>query len=1060
MAHSVTCPRGHSFEADSDQDAVCPECGHVVSMNGSDDGSATFRPADELPPMPGSPVDHVSLAPFQLTGFEILGELGRGGIGVVYRARQISLNRTVALKMLSGNVWISPDEIARFKTEADALAQLHHPNIVQIYEVGAKDGQPYLALELVDGGSLDDRLAGAPVAPEDAARLVEMLARAVQYAHERHVIHRDLKPANVLMQINAAPATLSSMIPKITDFGLAKRLDHDTGQTRTGSIMGTPSYMAPEQAAGKLDAIGPATDVYALGAILYEMLTGRPPFRAVTPIETVQQVLHDEPVPPRRLQSGVPLDLETICLKCLAKEPGRRYTSAAALADDLARYLAGQPILARPVSWRERTVKWVKRRPAFAGLIAASLVAVILVVGLVVGAYYNARLQTSLRLNERYRYLGEMTRGQRLWNENDVPRLLGVLDDNRSELRSFEWYYLAHLCRSETRSYLGHERPVLCIARSPTESLVASAGGASTLGTTVTGIGDVHLWDPDTGKLRHVLKGHTREVNAVAFSPDGKRLASADSDRKIRVWSVATGEELALLEGHVGAVTSLAFHPNGASLASGSRDGTVKIWDLATKMATRTLPKEQAIVLSVAFHPNGTRLLAGGLHPPERGESWEWDVATGGLLRTFRGHTGAVTAIAYHPLGKSFASAGDDRTIRVWSDPATHRVLQGHHERVTSLAFDARGTRLASGSADLNAIVWDYAAGRILCARKGHTDAVRGVTFNRDGSRLITASADRTVKVWNADGAQEFASLDGHDQSVTAVAFSPDSTLCASASEDHTIRIWETQSRRLRHVLAGHDGPVHCVAFIDGKRLASGGDDGTLRFWDLDAGKEAHRLDLAKQQVRALAISPDATQLAAAGVNGGDYNAAATITLFDVEQRRAIRELTGHTSYITSLAYRPDGKRLASVSADALKIWNAATGAEIASIPLRDATEPRVVWHPDGKRLAIANGDVDKGSIRILDADTAKETLKLTAHAGMAKALAFTPDGERLVATAGKNQVKLFDTVTGQEVLTLPGPTGLVRSIAFSTDGCWLAAGGGPLLPERGELILWHAPRK
>ena len=272
-------------------------------------------------------------------------------------------------------------------------ALLHHPNIVQIYEIGERDGQPYLALEFIEGGSLDGLLSGTPAPPQAAAHVVELLARAIHFAHDRKIIHRDLKPANILL-VGATDITSriandlwpTNVQPKIADFGLAKRLDLDSGQTRSGSILGTPSYMAPEQASGDgAAAIGPATDVYALGAILYEMLTGRPPFRGVSALETVRQVLQDEPVPPRRLQPNVPLDAETICLKCLAKEPAKRYASAEALADDLARFLAGKPVLARPTSWHERTVKWIRRRPALASLIGRRFCGVL--VGLSVAAY-------------------------------------------------------------------------------------------------------------------------------------------------------------------------------------------------------------------------------------------------------------------------------------------------------------------------------------------------------------------------------------------------------------------------------------------------------------------------------------------------------------------------------------------------------------------------------------------------------------------------------------------------------------------------------------------------
>jgi serine/threonine protein kinase/tetratricopeptide (TPR) repeat protein len=331
-----------------------------------------------------------------VAGYEILARLGQGGMGVVYQARQISLNRIVALKMIRAGSLAGPEELSRFRAEAEAVAHLQHPHIVQIYEVGQHDGLPYFALEYIEGGSLDRKLEGTPLPARVSAELAETLARTLQAAHQRGVVHRDLKPANILLgsggrappeaPSGGARPPLADLFPKITDFGLAKRLNVPQGETPSGAILGTPSYMAPEQAAG--GKVGPATDVYACGATLYELLTGRPPFKAETPFDTMRQVITEEPVPPSRLQSKVPHDLETICLKCLHKEPHRRYTSADDLADDLRRFLDGQPIQARPVGLWERGVKWARRQPARAALVALSILVV--VVGLLEGGLWYA----------------------------------------------------------------------------------------------------------------------------------------------------------------------------------------------------------------------------------------------------------------------------------------------------------------------------------------------------------------------------------------------------------------------------------------------------------------------------------------------------------------------------------------------------------------------------------------------------------------------------------------------------------------------------------------------
>ncbi len=365
-----------------------------------------------------------------VAGYDVLDELGKGGMGVVYRARHRRLDRIVALKMIRAGDQAGPEELARFRTEAACQARLQHPNIVQIFEVGETDSGPYFALEFVDGAGLDKQIARTPQPARAAAELVETLARAVQHAHDKGLVHRDLKPSNILVTADGTP--------KVGDFGLAKRLEGDAGQTQSGAVVGTPSYMAPEQAWGRNQAIGPTTDVYALGAILYEMVTGRPPFLGATPLDTVLQVRSQEPVPVRRLQPQVARDLETICLKCLEKEPARRYDSAAALADDLRRFLDGRPVRARPVSWWGRAVKWAKRRPALVagGSLALALVLAAWIVGTVLVVREKNRAEENLRL--ALKAMDEIVLEDL---ENQLPREANLGPERRATLQRTLTFY-------------------------------------------------------------------------------------------------------------------------------------------------------------------------------------------------------------------------------------------------------------------------------------------------------------------------------------------------------------------------------------------------------------------------------------------------------------------------------------------------------------------------------------------------------------------------------------------------------------------------------------------
>jgi WD40 repeat protein/tRNA A-37 threonylcarbamoyl transferase component Bud32 len=1031
-----------------------------------------------------------------LPGYEILGELGRGGMGVVYKARQLKLGRLVALKVVLTGAHAAVEELERFRREAEAVARLQHPNIVQIYEVGEHDGQPYLALELAEGGGLDRQLRRGPLASSSAATLVKTLAGAVAHAHEHRIIHRDLKPANVLLAADGNP--------KVTDFGLAKQLDSPAGQTQSGAILGTPSYMAPEQAAGKTRLVGPATDIYALGAILYETLTGRPPFLAETALDTLQQVLVQEALPPRRLQPKVPRDLETVCLKCLEKSPARRYGSARDLADDLGRFLAGEPVRARPIGPWERARKWVRRRPALAALLAVSAVAALALAGGGVGLIYSQRLQEVNRdLEEaagfaraqkveadtqrgeadrqrgeaerqrsraetreaearRYLYATRMSLAHRAWEEAHIPRLRELLEEylpgraGPEELRGFEWYYLWRRAHAGARTLATHAGRVNSVAFSPDGRRLASASSDGT----------VKVWHVPGGKLGVTFARHGDSVHGVAFSPDGKRLASAGHDRTVRLWDSDTGGELHVLRGHSNVVEAVAFNRAGDRLASAGFDKTVKIWDAVTGREIATLRGHILFIQGIAFNSAGDRLASASADGTVR----IWDLGTEKPVFTLAGGGGPVASVAFSPDGTRLASAAGYFTrpgeVRIW-DATTGKlvqVLRGHASMALALAYSPDGTRLATAGSDRTVRLWDPRKGQLLVTHKGHASMARAVAFSPDGRRL--ASGDGELRdnrgdliLWDAAASGDSRSLPGHSGIVHRVAFRPDGRRLASASADRTVRVWDPDTCREVLVYRSHTASVWAVAYSpDGSHLASAGDDRVVRLWEAETGREKRTLSGHGAAVRALAFSPDGRHLASAGHDR-------TVRVWEVASGTEALALPVATK-VLAVAFSPNGRLLAAGGQgraaargkdelpQVVTIWDAATGALVRTLRGPRGSVYRLAFCPDGRRLAVAGGELAAaGRVTVWDLDAGRPALTLKGHVGMVWGVAVSRDGRRL-ATAGLDKtIKVWEAVTGQETLTLRAP-GAAWDVAFGPDSQRLASACTAV--NSGEnLLLW-----
>jgi WD40 repeat protein len=910
-------------------------------------------------------------------GYEVLQELGRGGMGVVYAAWQSGLSRTVALKMILAGGHAGPEELARFRIEAEAVARLHHPHIVQVHDIGAHEGRPYIALEYVDGGSLARQLSGTPWPARRAAELAETLARAIQHAHGQGVVHRDLTPANVLLT--------RAGLPKVTDFGLAKVLvGAGPTLTQTGAILGTPSYMAPEQAAGKSKEVGPAADVYALGAILYECLTGRPPFKAETPLETLHQVQAEEPVSPSRLQPQLPRDLTTICLKCLQKEPSRRYASALALAEDLRRFLAGEPIRARPVGRTERLWRWCRRNPVVAAL--AATVALLLVV-LTAGALVkNAQLSAALRdLSSALRDSEEANRQakEKLWESlhdqaqamrmsrhpgQRVKSLQSIRDalqlplppgHSLDELRTEAIAALALPDVEVLREWEGY--PAGSVGLDFDGNLERYARLATDGTVSVRRVSD----DTEIARWREPTEGDWPEAESnLRFSPDGRFLGIFHRTSGRLTVRRLDGPEPAVW--HRGTQVpdrcAMDFSPDSKRLAYLRTDTRIAVVDL-TSGQPRYLKPTGAEQWDIRFAPDGRRFALG----VRRAGKWAVEVrdAATGQVQQSLPHPSGVGHPTWHPDGRTLATCGDDRLIRLWDVPSGQllRVLEGHKS-------------------------WG-----INCA------------FNRTGDRLLSNDWSGVLRVWEPSSGRQLLSFPAAGYNILRI--SPDDHVSASHIADPT----KLQLLRLHPGLGYrtidlHSGPLNRgistrsdpKVHPDGRLLAALSTDGSGVLVDLSAGC----------QVATLPIPAC-----------GDY---------------PLWEASG-----ALVTFGRSGLWRWPVRADPVQPWHYRFGPPERLLQ----ASPNEHWGSSADGQIIAIPHYNRGAV-VMHRGPHARTVRLQPQQDV-RSCAVSPDG-RWVATGSHSNTdglgaKVWEAATGRLAKELPVPG--FCTVAFSPDGRWLLTNSG-----------------
>jgi WD40 repeat protein len=951
---------------------------------------------------------------------------------------------------------------------------------VPIYEVGELEGQHYFSMKLIEGGSLASHKCRLPA--REVGGLVAIVARAVHHAHQRGVLHRDLKPGNVLLDAQGQP--------HVTDFGLARRVAGDIQQTRTGAVLGTPSYMPPEQARSE-KALTTGVDIYSLGAILYELLTGRPPFRGETPLDTLLQVLERDPEPPRQLDAGIDRDLETICLKCLAKDPQQRYESAAALADDLERWLKGEPIAARPSSRWEQVLKYARRKPAVAALIAVSIgAAVLLVVTLSVGLLLISHKQTqtneALQVQVHTSYYQRIGRAHAAWQASSLDLADRLLAECPESLRNWEWNYLYRLCHAEWSDYRGHGEtkwPFTAVAFSPDGQRVASLDRG----------GLVKVWGPSTRQTFASWQLNGDNIDAAAFSPDLRRLAWVSTYHRdpemlktIQVWDLETGKRLLSLKGHPSQfISSMAFSPDGQCLASSCTTSEqdrsieqVKLWDMTTGKERRTIGAgpEDRQVHCLAFSPDGKRLATGGYCASDPAVRI-WDVASGKVLAAL-GVDRNVLAVAYSPDGKRLtASCG--ATLRAW-DLASGKEVYTLPGGGSQLVFSPNGRRLASNGPGAGIVIWDAGSGAELVRLRGPS---RCLAFSPDNKRLAAdysqpaPHAAQWIKIWDPRVNPEVRTLcqAGGFQRMP-VAFSSDSRQIVVADLHRSVPApdgngsydrWSAAvfnpetGQELFHVL---DSPVP----------------------PLPGGQTYRLIDAA--------LSPDGTRLATLGTNNDEYQ----VQVFDCLTRRPLatfrrpptaaghvfgsigfcadgRSLalalaskegsrfvevceatTGASTFVVKglwdlPALTRDGRRLATIDRpnSRVQLWDTASGRPLTVLQgkLLDGVVSCVAFSNDGRRLAAAG----PYGVGVYDTNSGRELLRFKPGVDL-EVVALSSDGKRLAIGDGTGIITLWDTKTGEEVLTLRGHSAAISHLAFSPDGRFLASSS-----KDGTVKLWEA---
>ena len=966
--------------------------------------------------------------------FQLIQQIGSGGHGIVFRARDPELGREIALKLPRLDMMTSESSRARFRREATAAAGLNHPAIVTVYETGQSEGIDYIAAEYVQGDTLADLIRqGIRLTDSDAAALVIRLAEAIQHAHQRGVLHRDIKPSNVLIPDGNLDAA------KIADFGLAALADVPD-QTITGTIIGTPAYMSPEQAIADRERTDERADVYALGVVLYELLTGQQPFQGRTVVETLRMIDEEQPIAPRKLRPTINRDLEAVCLKCLEKSPSDRYESAAGLADDLGRFQRGESVLARLPSVAVRFTRFSKRYP-----LAVALISLLSTVGVVAPlvAYQQSQLnqdaQQARQLAERALYRSDMNLAYSDYRDANMQRCIELLRRHRAapdatDYRGFEWYYLTEVCRLGFASgELFHDDQL--------ESFALSHDGQSAAIGSFDG--KLSIYNRQTSNLRWGVTAHQSRLFSIVFSPDNNIVATADMGRSIRLWNITTQALVATLDGS----WTMDFTPSGNQLVYRGPSQRIWVYDLASGQSKPLGDVSQ--VRSLAVSPDGKRIAVAGFDH----RVTVIETETGRVVHRMVGHDVPAWRIDYSANGKRVASGDVMGNLMIWDAETGNRLhsIKAHENAIYSMSFSKDSKSIATGSTDSKVNLYRVEDAEPMGSLRGHYAEIVGVSFENNDQILVTAAIDGMVKRWDLSGDLNRDQL-SHPGGTFSVDFSPDGRALVSACQNGSVYLWNTTDGSLQSTFQVDQRRCVMARFVklgDDVALLTKGSDDRLRIWNHQTGTELRSIQCRSSGDRfPLALTNDRATIAFP-------SSQSEVSVWDLDNQTPQEKIAmGH---VGSLVFSPDASRVIASAQKNIVIFDRSSGKQTQHSA--DSRLVGMVVHAPNDNV-LASGGYDRQlkwwELVDLGDDHRLESIRTTAGmSSIVTAIAYSADGSTLVSGGEDRVIRIWDLRNGQQLASLHGHEGAINELAFSPDGQILASACTDF-----TVRLWRAPRR